>query len=199
MCLLFLNYNLCLLWFYLNGTNANIIQLGDDKSYRGAFVAFLKRSGLAASKMLSRATNNETVKERSKICLTGIRIKLFATRFDDEGNVSISLPSEWKITKIFYLLYELTQPFRHRTRKTPLRILWRLLPILIYLMFLISVKEGRTLIWYGRLCSGTRLTLSLANSNCLTTTISASNNTRVTEPRRARAALTIGPRSSSCA
>lgn len=43
------------------------------------------------------------------------------------------------------------------------------------------------------------LTLSFANSNCLTTTISANNNTRVTEPSSVRAALTIGPRSSSCA
>lgn len=45
----------------------------------------------------------------------------------------------------------------------------------------------------------TMLTLSLANSSCLTTTISASSSTLVTEPRRALAALTIGPRSSSWA
>lgn len=44
-------------------------------------------------------------------------------------------------------------------------------------------------------------TLSLARSNCLTTTISASNKTRVTEFKRVRAARTIDVRShnvSSC-
>lgn len=38
-------------------------------------------------------------------------------------------------------------------------------------------------------------TLSLANSNCLTTTISASRRTRVTDVRRDRPARTIAPRS----
>lgn len=38
-------------------------------------------------------------------------------------------------------------------------------------------------------------TLSLANNNCLTTTMSASSRTRVTELSMARAARTIAPRS----